>query len=393
MNSTKVWMILLAYSGYILLGISAAVIGPLWANSLQATFNESVDALGWVLLTAAIGYIVGSVNSARLFARFSTAGVFALSTFIAAVGFAGYAISPTWLMVVGFGFVSGFGTGIMDGGTNIYFAAYFNERLMNWLHASFGVGSLLAPQLINLIVVGRPENWRLLYLLLAGLFLVVSATFVLTRHWWQPLQTSEEKRKTSDASTFRLPIVWIGILLFIFYTGAEATAGSWGVSLFDSRGVNLTIANNWISAYWLSFTIGRIFFGVIITRLNTDMTIRLCLLAATCAALLMWANPSELLSGVGIVVYGFALSPIFALMISLTQARLGPIHAPNAIAASVAAAGMGAGILPAVVGLAVRLSNFEIVPIILVGLAASMLAFYQFSMAQGFKLKVETAVP
>lgn len=391
MGSTKTQMVLLAYLGYVLLGISAAVIGPLWANSLQATFNESVDALGWVLLTASLGYIVGSANSARFFTHFSTAIVFALSTLIAGVGFIGYAISPTWMMVVGFGFVTGFGTGVLDGGTNIYFAAYFNERLMNWLHAAFGIGSLIAPQLINLLVVDRPENWRLLYAILAGMFLLVSAAFMLTRHWWQPLQTSEEKRKTSDASTFRLPIVWIGILLFIFYTGAEGTAGSWGVSLFDSRGVSLAIANNWISAYWLSFTVGRIFFGVIITRLNTDTTIRLCLVAATGAALLLWANPSELLSGLGIVVYGFALSPIFALMITLTQARLGPVHAPNAIAASVAAAGIGAGILPAIVGVAVGLTNFEIVPIILVGLAAGMLVLYQVSMAQGFKLKVESA--
>jgi fucose permease len=185
--------------------------------------------------------------------------------------------------------------------------------------------------------------------------------------------------------------VWFGIFLFILYTGAEGTAGNWGVGLFDSRGIDLAIANNWISAYWLSFTVGRIFFGAIITRLNTDTTIRLCLVAATAAGILMMANPSELLSGVGIVVYGFALSPIFALMISLTQARLGPVHGPNAIAASVAAAGIGAGILPAVVGVAVRLTNFEIVPLILVGMAAGMLVLYQVSMAQGFKVKVATA--
>lgn len=372
-------MILIAYSSFVLLGLSSAVMGPIWSGGLQTDFRQPVDALGWILLTGTLGYLLGSANSARFYQHFPTASVLALSLFICAAGMIGYTLASQWSVMVACGLVLGFGTGVLDGSSNIYFAAYFNERLINWLHAAFGLGALLAPQLINGLVVGRDEGWRSLFLLLTIAFALVGGLFVLTRHWWQPLQTHEEKHQTSAVSTFRLPIVWIGIVLFVMYSGMEATAGNWGVGLFESREMALVTANNWITAYWLSFTVGRIFFGIIITRLNPVTTIRLCLLLVLVGAAMLAASVSPALSGAGIVVFGFALSPIFALLISQTQARLGPLHAPTAIGAQVAAASVGAGVLSAAAGVAVRFTGYEIIPLVLILATLVMIVAYQIS--------------
>ena len=54
-----------------------------------------------------------------------------------------FATGPTWPVLVLCGLLVGTGGGILDGGMNIYFAANHGPRLMNWLHASFGIGATL----------------------------------------------------------------------------------------------------------------------------------------------------------------------------------------------------------------------------------------------------------
>ena len=58
--------------------------------------------------------------------------------------------------------------------------------------------------------------------------------------------------------------------MFFIYAGLEATPGQWVFTCFtQARGIAEETAGLWVSIYWGSFTIGRIFFGAIITRLNT----------------------------------------------------------------------------------------------------------------------------
>jgi len=79
------------------------------------------------------------------------------------------------------------------------------------------------------------------------------------------------------------------------------------------------------------------------------------------ALLLGW----RLLDGAGFVplaLFGFSLSPIFALMITRTQEQLGPVHAPNAIGLQVAAAAAGVGVLPGLAGVLADRWGLEVIP-------------------------------
>jgi fucose permease len=179
-------------------------------------------------------------------------------------------------------------------------------------------------------------------------------------------------------ATLRLPIVWLCVGMFLAYAGLESSASQWAPSLFyDSRGVAETLAGYWVAIYLLSFTAGRIVFGFIVDRFKTVSMIRLCLAGVVAGLLLWWWNPTVELGFVGLLLFGFTLAPIFALMITSTQDRLGPHHAPNAIGFEVAAASFGAGVLPGLAGVLAKNMSLEIVPPFLLVFGIVMTVFYE----------------
>jgi fucose permease len=384
MTRTPYLLVAIAYISFIGLGISAAIIGVLWSPHILNDFGQSLEALSAYLLMSTVGYFLGSSISGRVFSRYPVGWVLAGAMALTAVSMAGFGLSPAWWVMVGLSALMGLGTGLLDGGMNIYFAAHFNARLMNWLHASFGVGALVAPQLVNLIVIDQGASWRWVYGLVALGFVVMALAYALTRHLWLPIQETGHHSGTPYRATLRLGAVWMGIIIFIAYTGAEAGAGTWMAPFFQSQGIAEALGNNWVTAYWLSFTVGRILFGTIATRFAPSTIIRLCLLLALGGlALLAW-RPVPEANLLGVVTFGFALSPCFALLITATQERLGPVHAPNAIGLQVAAASLGGGILPALMGATVPFTGIGFLPFMLMGLIFAMLMLYQWSLSPSF---------
>jgi fucose permease len=380
----------ISYLSFIALGMQASALGPVWATQMREALGQPLDALGLLLLTTVIGYFIGSSITGRLVARFSIGTLLAGSLMVAGLGFIGYGLLSNWAGILFLGVITGFTTGIQDGTLNVYFAAHFNARLMNWLHASFGIGAFLGPLLVNLVIISLNLSWHEVFYAAGGLYVLISVVFVSFNSRWLPVtHTDEDSGKAKSAplrSTMRLGIVWLGILTFICYTGAEAGAGSWGSDLFQSRNVDAGSANTWVSWYWGSFTIGRIFFGAIVTRFRAENVIRLCLIGALIGAGLMWWNINNIVSLIGFVGMGFMLAPMFAMMLTTTQERLGTYHAPNAIGLQVAAASFGGGIMPALAGNLSATYSLEIIPPFFMVVLAVMFVVYQLSLSTRFNL-------
>lgn len=365
-QNRQLLVVAIAYFSFIVLGMPGAMLGVAWSPYMRETFDQPRDAVALVLFASTAGYFLASFVSGWLMARLPAAGLLALSCVLGAMGVLGYAIAPSFALLVLAGLFGGAGAGILDGGMNVYFAAHYGPRLMNWLHACFGIGSTLAPLMMNAIL-NSDASWRIGPAIIGGMYLSLVVLFLLTRQSWPSLKMahqSEEPVQHADAlSTLRMPIVWLGIILFMAYTGVELGAGQWSFSLFhEERGISESAARFWVSLYWGSFTIGRIFFGAIINRVNTHILVQGCLSGAAVGMALLWWNPSDTVSFVGLVIYGFMLAPIFALMVTNTQERLGPSHAPNAIGFQVAAASIGAGGIPGLVGILAERSSLEIIP-------------------------------
>lgn len=380
------WVISLAYLTFIVLGMPGALLGVATPSMLE-TFNLTLDDFGLLFIASTAGYFLASFVSGRLMPRLGAGMMFALGGIISAVGLLGYIIAPSWELLLAFAVIGGLGGGIIDAGMNIYFAARFGPRLMNWLHACFGLGAALAPLGLTFILQSG-QSWRVGYVLVAALYGLLAVLYFITRSLWtdtRPATVDSPKTNGASASsTLRLPIVWLGIVLFIAYAGLEASAGQWSFTLFtEGRGIGEKTAGTWVSLYWFFFTAGRIFFGLIVSYFTPSTLIRLCMVGIGAGTLLLWANPFPESGVIGLIVYGFALAPIFALLITNTQEHLGPDHGPNAIGFQVGAASIGVGILPGLAGVLANRAGLEIIPPFLLVMFIVMAVLYEISLRTG----------
>ena len=112
---------------------------------------------------------------------------------------------------------------------------------MQWLHASYGFGVTLGP-IIMTTGLNLFNSWRLGYQVVGAAQLLLAASFLLTIRMWQnggvPHAPEQERHlmdyHTPFGETLRQPLVWLNLLMFFLYTGAEFSFGSWTYSSADS---------------------------------------------------------------------------------------------------------------------------------------------------------------
>jgi fucose permease len=367
--------------GFISLGLPDGLLGTAWP-SIRRSFGLPLDALGWLLFTAAGGYLAASLASGWLVARLGVGRLLALSSLATAVALLGYALSPAWAVMVLLGVAAGLGAGAIDAGLNAYVALNHSPRLLNWLHASFGLGAAAGPAIMTAVLqAGQP--WRLGYALVGLGQAALFAGFLATVHRWpgpeqRPARRAGLRSSPAAGRLWRLPLVWLSIALFLVYTGLETAAGQWSYTLFtESRQTPPALAGLWVSLYWANLAFGRLLFGFVVNRTSPVGLLRGCMLAILLGTGLLWLNPSPLLSFAGLGLIGFAAAPIFPSLIAQTPRRLGREQAANLIGYQVGAASLGIALLPALVGVLAERLGLEIVPPLLALAAVIMLALHE----------------
>lgn len=382
-NPAPLYLVIIAYLGFIIIGMPIGLRGVAWESGARADFAQPVGALGALILANTISYFLSSALASRLIQRFGLGNAMLGSFIVTGLALLGYALSPAWALMIVLGVVVGFGLGFVDAAMNVYFAAHHGPRLMNWLHACFGIGSAVAPLLLNFILA-QGGTWRTTYTVIAALYAVLLLLIIVTRNQWtvNPAGEGDGVKPASGRATLALVIVWIGIVTFFVYGGVEIVPSDWGARLFTAaRGIDQTEANNRISLYWFFFTIGRIVFGFIVPYFKAATLMRLCMIGTIIGAALLAVPPSDptnTLGVIGLVIGAFSMSPLFALLVTATQDKLGPAHAPNAISFQVAAASAGIGILPALTGLIAEQTP-SAVPIVWIILGVILLGLFEVS--------------
>jgi len=273
-----------------------------------------------------------------------------VSSALSTLGLFGFAFSPTWAALVAMMVVLGAGSALIDAGLNAYMALHEGPRVMNLLHASFGLGATIGPIIITLFLVG-PGSWRTGYFVFGLIQMALTIAFLRTRKRW-----GETHPVTGPGPPPRLSgVIASSLALFALYTGFEVAAGQWSFSvLSEGRGVAEGAAGFWVAAYWGSLTAGRLMAGAIGDRLRPQAALAGGMATAAAGAILFWWNPATWVGALGLLLIGFGLAPVFPTLVLLTPRRVGTGRSTAVVGYQLAAAAAGAALLPGIVGLLVN---------------------------------------
>lgn len=386
-------LIIMAYVAFIALGMPDGLLGVAWP-SIRTSFSVPLDSVGLLLSAAVVGYLISSISSGPLVTRFGVGNILAWSCALTGAGLIGYALVPYWWMVILLGIVAGLGAGAIDAGLNSYAAANFNDGLMQWLHASYGIGITLGP-IIMTSTLTIMNSWRVGYIIVGGFQILLSICFVLMLPMWNQKKDNNKNDgsklltdyKTPLGETFRQPRVWLSIVIFFLYTGSEMSLGIWAyIFLIDSRGINPDLAGLLVGSYWAAFTIGRIFAGIIAKLIGMNRLMTYSLITAFLGAVLLWWNPLKIISLSTIPLIGLAIAPIFPALVSRTSERVGIRFSANTIGMQMAAGGLGTAIVPSIVGILAHRISLEFIPICMMILFIVLLGLHLFSVKSLSKL-------
>ena len=373
-------LIIISFVAFISLGLPDGLLGVAWPG-IREYHDLPVDALGIILIFGTGGYMLSSFLSGMLMRRLGIGKLLSLSCAATASSLFVYASTSDWWIFVMFATISGLGAGAIDAGINTYVAKYHSSRMMQWLHASFGVGITSGP-LIMTVGISMTSRWQSGYFVVSIAIAILASVFYVTKSMWIGITASgsEDQHAEPEASLFEtlktIP-AQLSMLIFFLYTGVELGLGMWTYSLLtESRGVAPEVAGFVTGSYWGMFTIGRIIAGLYSSRIADRKLIYLSVSLALLGIGLLMTNSGQLTSILGIGLAGFAIAPIFPGLVSHTASRVGRIHHANSIGLQIAAAGFGITIVPSLAGVLAKNFGLEAIPLYLLTVLSLMLLVF-----------------
>jgi fucose permease len=380
-------LMVLAFAAYISLGLPDGLLGVAWP-SIRHDFSLNHDSFGALMIAFTAGYLTSSFFGGRLMAHFKLGTLLTASTLSAAVALLGYAAAPYWWILVSAAVAAGLGGGGIDVTLNNHVAANHGDNLMQWLHASYGIGATAGP-IIMTTAISLTDSWRSGYLFVGLLQLALMFSFLFTISMWEkgrknPNTSHKTNHTNSNApsmiDTLRRPVVWLSILLFFIYMGVEVAFGAWSYSLLtESRAVSTKLAGYWVGSFWGIFTLGRIFAGIYTSRIGRLKLITGSFLASLFATIILALDISNAASLGAITIIGLAIAPVLPALISGTADRVGSRFASNAIGIQIAAMGVGGATIPSVSGVIARRYSLEAIPVFMIVLIVILIFLNVYS--------------
>ncbi|QEN06367.1 MFS transporter [Thiospirochaeta perfilievii] len=363
-------IIIIAYIAFISLGLPDGLLGVAWPG-IKDTFKVSIDSVGLILIFGTAGYMLSSFFSGYIVKKLGIGKLLAFSCFLTSITMLIYSITPFWPLFFIIPVMGGFGAGAIDAGLNTYIAQNHNERAMQWLHASFGIGITAGP-IIMTYSIALTGRWQVGYQVVFILQLVLAILFLLTQKLWysnnkniEDLVESDHSVTTIISTITHIPSL-LSMLMFLLYTGFELGLGLWTYTILTkSRGIDPQLAGIIAGSYWGMFTIGRISAGWYTKKVPLRRIITISLISAIIGVFLLLIDINPIVSVLGITLAGLSIAPIFPGLVSDTKFRVGREHEANTIGMQISAAGLGAAVVPSIAGILARVYGIEAIPLFL----------------------------
>lgn len=313
-------------------GIATVMLGPLLPSLIDRWHIQDAQA-GTLFAASFVGQLCGAWFATRNLRASILYGALLTAAGCACMAWADFSTAKIALLCIGLGLGAALTAGNVIVGTAI---PTIRTRLLALLNVAWGAGAITCTLLVRICGPGRVP---LFFLLLAG-SLALSAVFAVTLPRGSNVVPDSPSLKQYAKN--RLPLPLIPLLLFsaamVLYIGIENTLGGWLPS-YAVRSSSTLLASSIALYFWVAELGSRLLLAGLTRWLGEAALYRVSVSLLILVQGILVAEP-HLSAGYVValtILSGFALAPIYPLILSFLLARsgrhptLGPLFASASI--------------------------------------------------------------
>ena len=371
------WIATIAYYlSFIILGASTAASGPSLPKLAEHT-SSGLDRISLIFVFGSLGYLIGSFFGGRAYDRVPGHRLMAIALLTIGLASVLIPIAPVlWMLLLAM-FLSGLAGGIIDVGCNTLLLWTHGKSagpFMNGLHFFFGVGSFIAPLLLARVLIQTGDiHWLFWTVAIACLPLAIWYWFLS-----EPL-THTQAQERNNVSFPVLPVLLM-VILFVLYVGLELGFANWIYTYALTLDLGTTITAAYLtSAFWGSFTFGRLLGVWVSTRAHSQAILFADLIgcAISTIIIMLWKD-SSLALWIGSIGLGLSMASIFPTFLMLAGERMEVTGAMTGW--FLVGSGAGSMLLPWLIGqIFVRTGAGAMTTVLLIDIAAIVLILLLFA--------------
>lgn len=364
------FLLAIIYMAFVSLGLPDSLLGSAWPV-MQGELGVSLSSVGLLTMLISGCTIVSSLFADRVIHKLGTGLVTAISVAISALALFGFSISDSFPVLFFWAVPYGLCAGAVDAALNNYVALHYSSRQMSWLHACWGVGVTISPNIMSFCLT-RQLGWEMGYRSVGVLQLILAVLMFSTLSLWKnkTQEKAEEDVQTKVVSVpqaLKIKGVPLGLAAFFCFCAVETTAGLWASSyLVGFRGVSAETAAQFTALFYLGETVGRFLNGVIADKFGDKRMIRIGtigMLLGIAMVLLPFATDAVALCG--LVMIGLGAAPVYPCIIHSTPVNFGKENSQSLVGIQMASAYCGSTFMPPLFGLIAQFIHVSLYPVFL----------------------------
>lgn len=363
-------LLAIIYLAFVSLGLPDSLLGSGWPV-MQEALSVPLSYAGVLTMIISGGTIVSSLFSDRVIRRFGTGIVTTFSVALTAVALWGYSFADSFGVLCMLSIPYGLGAGAVDAALNNYVALHYSSRHMSWLHASWGVGVTISPNIMS-FCFARQYGWQMGYRSVAILQILLVIVLIATLRLWNCKNSEAESEEvTPNVLTFSQALKLKGapyvMLAFFGFCALEATAGLWASSyMVGFRGIDVETAARFAALFYLGETAGRFLNGFVADEFGDRMMIRVGIIGMLIGVIMvMLPIGTNTVALCGLIVIGLGAAPVYPCIIHSTPVNFGKENSQSLVGIQMASAYIGSTFMPPVFGIIAQYVNIGFYPIYL----------------------------
>lgn len=306
-------------AGALLFGMTLALPGGI-QSLLAKRLGVDLDRVGGLLALFHLVLIPFVLLGGVLVSPFGAPTVLLLGSLLTALGIFALAMSRSYRAARYAILLTGAGGACLNVAAVVLMPKVLFEgnesASLNLGSAFFGLGALLTPAWIG--ALARFLDLRRTLTLLAAACLVPGLLAI----WFGGPMLSPPDAQADLMDAITNPVVWLATLAFLLYGPLEGALGTWTNRYLAEPGFRQRRAAFWLAGFWLTFLGARLLTAwlqereVLSRGSDPWFILALALLAAVVFGNLSGGSPQGF-SGLGLLVVGALLGPIFPTLIGL----------------------------------------------------------------------------